>query len=178
MSTGDRPAWSRVLPNISHLLCCVAKHGNKIVSIAAGIGAGGSMLFNASERKKDLGLLLMRLGLAALLLLNALPELLSGPFFWRSAGAILPFADIGLPTRVIGMTVLILEVLGALGLFSGYLFRMACAVLGTIFGLYCLNYYRMDDPTMMQWSMGLTGVCLGLIFTGPGRYAFSVKFTR
>jgi uncharacterized membrane protein YphA (DoxX/SURF4 family) len=135
-------------------------------------------LFNAPERKKDIGLLFMRLGLTALLLLNALPKLSGGPFFWRSAGAMLSFADIGLATRLIGLTVLILEILGAVCLFCGYLFRSACAVLGMIFGLYCFYYYRMDYSTMMHWSLGLTGVCLGLIFTGPGRYALAVKFTR
>jgi len=136
------------------------------------------MFFNSQERKRDFGLLAMRLGLAAMLLLHALPKLFAGQHLWQRVGTMVAFADIGLPSGLIGLVFLVLETLGGVSLVFGYLFRVSCTLLFAIFGAYCFNYYRIGTQTLMQWSLGLTAVYLGLICTGPGRYAIAVKLKK
>jgi hypothetical protein len=48
-------------------------------------------MFNSQDRKIHFGLLIMRLGLTAVLLLHALPKLFAGAHSWESAGTSLGF---------------------------------------------------------------------------------------
>jgi len=136
------------------------------------------MLFNSQERKISFGLLVMRIGLATVLLIRSAPKLFSGSAQWKSVGTTLNYLQIGMSLEVLGFTVLLLEGLGALSLLSGYLFRICCIVLTVLFGFYCFNYFSIGYKTLMLFSLGLTTVFIGLINTGPGRYAVAVKLEK
>jgi putative oxidoreductase len=136
------------------------------------------MLFNSQERKISFGLLLMRIGLAAMLLIHALPKLIGGSPQWAQFGNTLNYLQLGLPLKVIGLTALIVESVGGLSLLSGYLFRTCCTILAVLFCFYCLNYFKINYRTLTLFSLGLTTVFLGFINTGPGRYAVAVKLEK
>ena len=137
------------------------------------------MVFGNQERKINFGLLMMRLGLTAVLLLHSLPKLFGGSSVWKSVGTTLDFLHMGLPQEFFGFVILLLEALGAISFVFGYFFRTACTILFILFGLYFLNY--LSNPgyqTMMLWSFGLAAVFFGLIYVGPGRYAIAVKLEK
>jgi len=136
------------------------------------------MFFNTQDRKIHFGLLFMRIGLAALLLLHALPKLLAGMNAWKSVGTTLAFINIGVPESFLGLTILALEALGGISLVFGYFFRVGCVILFIIFGLYAFNFFMIEYNTLTLWSLGLVAVFFGLIFTGPGRYAIAVKLEK
>jgi putative oxidoreductase len=135
-------------------------------------------MFGSQERKNNFGLLIMRLGLAAVLLVHSLPKLVSGANAWQGAGKALNFISLGAPESFIGLIFLLLGTLGAVSLLVGYFFRIACLLLFIVFGLYFFNYFSIGYQTLMLWSAGLAAVFLGLVFVGPGRYAIAVKLER
>lgn len=136
------------------------------------------MFFNAQDRKKDLGLLIMRLGLAAVLLWHSVPKLIGGAPAWKSVGTTLDFINLGLPVSFMGLLSLTLETLCSVSLIFGYLFRLSSGVLFVLLLLYSFNYFNVAYKTLMMWSLALTTVFLGLVFAGPGRYSLAAKFQR
>jgi len=135
-------------------------------------------VFISQDRQTNSGLLIMRLGLAAVLLIHSLPKLFAGSPSWQSVGTTLDFINVGVPAAVLGFIMLLLESLGAVSLMFGYFFRIACIVLFIIFGLYFFNYLRIDYRTLMLWSAGLAAVFFGLIYVGPGRYTIALKLEK
>ena len=138
------------------------------------------MMFTSQERKMNFGLLFMRLGLAVVLLIHALPKLFGGTAAWKKFWMSLEFESIGLPGAIMGLTILLIESITALCLLSGYFFRVACALLSFLYGLYFFGYfyYKSGYVTLTLWSLGLAVVFFGLIYIGPGRYAVSVKLEK
>ena len=135
-------------------------------------------MFGSQDRRTNFGLLIMRLGLAAVLLVHSLPKLFAGSHAWQGLGTMLGFFNIGVSASILGITILLLEALGAVSLLSGFFFRIACIVMFILFGLYFYNYFSIGYQTLMLWSSGIAAVFLGLFFTGPGRYAFAVRLEQ
>jgi len=135
-------------------------------------------MFGSQERKNNFGLLIMRLGLAAALLVHSLPTLIAGEAAWQSLGRTLNFINLGVPQTLLGFSFLLLAALGGVSLLFGYFFRIACMVLFILFGLYFFNYFSIGYKSLMLWSVGLAAVFLGLVFVGPGRYAIAVKLEK
>ena len=135
-------------------------------------------MFTSQDRQTNFGLLIIRLGLAAVLLFHALPKLFAGSGSWQSVGTTLGFINLGMPETILGLVMLLMETLGAVSLMFGYFFRIACIILLIIFGLYFFNYFRIGYQTLMLWSAGLAAVFLGLIYVGPGKYSIAVKLEK
>ena len=136
------------------------------------------MFFNSQERKINFGLLVMRVGLAIILLIHSMPGLTGGAAHWKRIGTGLSFINIGLPPEAIGFVMMLLETLGALSLLFGYLFRPFSVVLAVLYCLYFFNYYNIGYRTLMLYSLSLASVFLGFANTGPGRYAIAVKLEK
>ena len=135
-------------------------------------------MFGSQEQKNNVGLLIMRLGLAAALLTHCLPKLIGGSSAWQSVGTMLAFINVGVPPTILGLCILLIEALGAVSLLFGYFFRIACIVLFILFGLYFYNYLSIGYQTLMLWSIGIAVVFMGLFFIGPGRYALTLKLEK
>ena len=69
-------------------------------------------MFISQDRQTNSGLLIMRLGLAAVLLIHSLPKLFAGSHSWQSVGTMLDFINIGAPA-ILGFVMLLLEAFGA-----------------------------------------------------------------
>jgi putative oxidoreductase len=130
---------------------------------------------NTSERQLNSGILVMRLGIAAMLLMHAVPRLMGGSRTWALAGKEMRFLQGDVQSHIAGLILLIVEVLAGLGLLSGYLFRVSAALTAGLYGMYFLNYYAIGYRTLMWYAAALTCVCIGLLLSGPGRFAVSVK---
>ncbi|MDY6791312.1 MAG: DoxX family protein [Thermodesulfobacteriota bacterium] len=136
------------------------------------------MFYNSQERKINFGLLVMRVGLAVILLIHSMPGLIGGAAYWKKIGTGLSFINIGLPPEAIGFIMMLLESLGALSLLFGYLFRPFSIVLAILYCLYFFNYYNIGYRTLMLYSLSLASVFIGFVNTGPGRYAIAVKLEK
>ena len=98
------------------------------------------MLFSSQERRISFGLLLMRIGLATVLMIHSLPRLFGGAAQWKSVGTALNYANAGIPVEILGFAVSLLESLAGVSLLSGYLFRTSCIAMTVIFGFYFFRF--------------------------------------
>jgi putative oxidoreductase len=132
----------------------------------------------AGERQSNLGLLLMRLGIAVTLLVYALPKLLGGPPMWIQVGQDLRYLQADFPSQIVGLVLLVIQVLGSVGLITGGLFRISTALLSVIYSLHFLNFISIGYRTLPLYAAALACVCIGLMITGPGRFAVAVKIEK
>ena len=132
----------------------------------------------ASERQSNLGLLIIRLGIAVTLLVYALPRLLGGTRMWVQAGQELRFLQADFPYQIVGLVLLVIQVIGSLGLITGGLFRISTALLSVVYALRFLDFLSVGYKTLPLYSAALTCVCIGLMIAGPGRFAVAVKIEK
>lgn len=132
----------------------------------------------ANERQLNLGLLLMRLGIAATLLFYALPKLLGGGRMWVQAGKDLRFLPGDFPFQVVGLILLLVQSLASLGMITGALFRISTVALASVYGLYFINFISVGYKTLPLYAAALACVCIGLMITGPGRFSVAVKIEK
>jgi uncharacterized membrane protein YphA (DoxX/SURF4 family) len=130
---------------------------------------------NTSERQVNTGLLLIRLGLAASQLIYAIPRLIDGTRAWSAVGKEMRFLHADLSAQVVGGAILIIEALASLGLITGYIFRLSTLLLAGVYGLYFFNFINEGYKTLPLYAGALACVCIGLMLSGPGRFAVSVK---
>ena len=136
-------------------------------------------MFDSQDRKLYSGLLMMHLGVAAVLLLHALPKLFDGACKWKSVGLDLNSINVGLPPVVFGFGILLLEASGAVSFVFGYFLRTACTILFILFALCSFIYFQKPGyDTLMLWSLGPAAVLFGLIYAGPRHYAAAVKLRK
>jgi len=132
----------------------------------------------AGERQSNLGLLLIRLGIAVTLLVYALPKLLGGSPMWIQVGRDLHYLQADFPSQIVGLVLLVIQVLGSVGLITGGLFRISSALLSVVYGLHFLNFISIGYKTLPLYAAALACVCIGLMITGPGRFAVAVKIEK
>lgn len=136
------------------------------------------MLFNQQERRISFGLLIMRLGLAAVLFVYSIPKLINGASSWATVGKNISFINTGLPLEALGLILLMLKLIGGICLISGYFFRSANILMTVIYTLYFISYFNAGYKTILLYTAGFVAVFFGLIYIGPGRYAVSVKIEK
>lgn len=129
----------------------------------------------ASERQMNTGLLLMRLGIAASQLFYALPRMIDGTRAWSLVGREMRFLSADISAQLVGGIILGIEILASLGLVTGYLFRISATLLAAVYGLYFFNFINEGYKTLPLYAGALACVCIGLLFSGPGRFAVAVK---
>ncbi|MBT8341856.1 MAG: hypothetical protein HKP58_07305 [Desulfatitalea sp.] len=127
------------------------------------------------ERQIHSGLLFIRLGIAASLFTHAVPRLIDGAQTWRLVGGEMPFSHPDLPAHVVGLVVLVVQSLAGLSLLTGYFFRMGAVLLTLVYSLYFFNFVNVGYKTLPLYAGALACVCIGLLLSGPGRFAVSVK---
>ncbi len=136
-------------------------------------------MFNSQERKISFGLLIMRVGLAAMLLGYTLPKLIAGSQQWSKFGALFNHVSLGIPLEILGLAALILQAIGGVSLLTGYLFRICSTVLAVLYGFLGLNYFNQPGyHTLTLFSLGYAVMFIGLVNTGPGRYAVALKLEK
>lgn len=131
-----------------------------------------------SERRLNIGLLIMRLGMAASLLVYALPKLIGGTQMWIHVGKGLRFLQADLSAQVVGCTLLIIETLASLGLITGAFFRISAVMLASVYSLYFISFMSRGYQTLPLYAAALACVCVSYLFTGPGRFVVAVKIEQ
>ncbi len=133
------------------------------------------MIFKTQPQKINLGLLFMRIGLAAGLLFYAVPKLFGRASLWAGVGKSFAVINPGIPVKTLGMIILILECCNAIFLISGYFFRTACMLQMVLYSFFFWGFMNSGFQVLPIYAFGLISVFLGLLFIGPGGYVISVK---
>jgi putative oxidoreductase len=131
---------------------------------------------NLSTYQKDLGLLILRVGIGVMFIFHAIPKLLGGPAGWEGLAQFgLPFLPEGFISIAFGFAAMAVELLGGLALALGKFHRIACISLaGVMLVAFTTKIGSVtgigDFAKNAGWPLELLIVFLALFFMGPGRY--------
>ncbi len=130
------------------------------------------MLLRFLGNYRDLGLLLMRLGLGAMFVLHGYPKLLGGPDKWEARGKAMENLGIHFLPVAWGFMAALSETLGGLLLALGIAFRPACLFL--LSTMVVASALKLKGGGLMDAAhpIELGFVFLGLLFVGPGKLSF------
>ncbi len=128
------------------------------------------------DRFHDLGLLILRAGVGLVfLLIHGLPKLLDTGS-WARTGRSVSYLGINFGHQVWGFAAILAMTLGAACLVLGWLHRPAALALTVTMGVASIwKFYPFGGWDAAAYPVTMTVVCLGLLFTGPGKFALQGK---
>ena len=121
---------------------------------------------------KNVGLLIMRLGLGVCFILHGYPKIASGPGTWEKLGGAMATVGVSFAPAFWGFMAALTESAGGILLCLGFYFRPAVLFLA-ITMLVALNMHVAGGDPFRTYShaLELAIVFLGLLFVGPGRFS-------
>ena len=123
-------------------------------------------------RYTNLGLLLMRVGIGAMMIVHGYPKLLGGPEKWTKLGVSMENLNIHVYPTFFGFMAAAAEALGGLLLILGLAFRPAAFLLLFTMVVAAVSHFaKGDEIGKASHAIELAFVFLGFFFIGPGRYS-------
>ncbi len=125
---------------------------------------------------KNIGLLIMRLGLGVMLMYHGYPKLLGGPAKWNEIGGAMKYIGISFIPSFWGFLAAATETFGGFLLVLGLAFRPVCLLLAFTMLIASIMHLKSGDGLMTaSHAIELGIVFLGLSFVGPGKYSVDKK---
>lgn len=133
-------------------------------------------IFENLLKYKNLGLLIIRIGLGVMFIYHGAPKLAGGPEHWEKLGGAMKVVGISFAPAFWGFMAAIIETFGGLLLMIGLAFRPVCLLLVINLVVAALMH--------LSKGAGLEGAAhaiedaimfLGLVFIGPGIYSVDKK---
>ena len=128
-------------------------------------------------QSKDLGLLVLRVGIGIMFIFHGLPKLMGGPEGWEGLAQYgLPLLPEGLISIIFGLFAVIAELGGGVLLVLGMYTRIACLALIATMAVAMTTHLGEvtgigNFAKTLGWTIELIVVFTALLFTGPGRFA-------
>lgn len=128
---------------------------------------------------KDVGLLVLRLGLGGMFIWHGWPKISGGPEMWAKLGGAMTFLGVSFMPEFWGFMSASAEFFGGICVVSGLFFRPACIFL-TINLAVAANMHLGKGDGLLAASHAIEDgiVFLSLSFIGPGKYALDEKLFR
>ena len=125
----------------------------------------------------DAGLFVLRVGIGALFtLVHGFPRLIGGPEKWKSVGRSMSYLEIDFAHTAWGFVAALSMTLGGLLLILGWAHRPAALALFITMSVASIwKYYPFGGWDAAAHPAALAIVCLGLLFTGPGKHSLDAK---
>jgi putative oxidoreductase len=129
-------------------------------------------IFSVLGRYTNFGLLVLRIGVGAMMIVHGYPKLIGGPDKWVKIGSAIGNFGIHSYPGFWGFMAAFSEAIGGLLVLLGLAFRPACLlIMCTMIVASVSHYYRGDDLAAMSHAVELAFVFFGLFFIGPGRFS-------
>jgi len=127
------------------------------------------------DKYRDLGLLILRLGIGAMFIYHGTPKILGGPQMWVKVGGAMAGLGITFAPSFWGFMAAFSEFGGGILLILGLAFRPACALLSITMAV--AAHMLLTKVGLLAASQAIEdGVLfLSLILIGPGKYSFDEK---
>ena len=131
------------------------------------------------EKHRDLGLLILRVGIGISFMFHGLPKLLAGPEMWAQLGGALGLMGIHFAPTFMGLVAALSEFVGGFLLVIGLFSRTASFfMLNTLIVATIMHLKLGDDFQKYSHALELAIVFLSLIFIGPGKFSLDEKFCK
>jgi len=134
------------------------------------------MIWTFLNKYRDIGLLILRLGIGGMFIFHGAPKILGGPDMWEKLGTTMGIFGIHLLPVFWGFMSSFAECFGGIFLILGFLFRPACILL-TINMIVATSMHlnRGDGLGISSHAIEDGILFLSLIFIGPGKYSLDEK---
>jgi putative oxidoreductase len=124
-----------------------------------------------TERFRDLGLLLLRVGIGAMFMGHGWPKLAGGPQRWARIGNAVSHIGIDFAHTFFGFAAAVSEFFGGLLIAVGLFFRPGCALLLSTMVMASTMHIRKGDSFTASSHAIEAAILFGaLILIGPGKY--------
>lgn len=123
-------------------------------------------------RYRDLGLLVLRVGIGAAFVLHGWPKLMGGPERWEAVGGAMGNLGVTFAPTFWGFMAAAAETGGGALVALGLMFRPACALLAFTMLVATIKHVQAGDA-FGRWSHAAESMILflGLLLVGPGRHS-------
>jgi len=130
------------------------------------------MILTSLNRFRDLGLLVLRVGLGSMFIYHGLTKLLGGPAFWAQLGMATGTLGIHFLPVFWGFMAAVAEGIGGLLLLMGLLSRPACLLM-FINMVVAASFHlgKGDGLGIASHAIEVGIVFLSLVLIGPGKYS-------
>jgi uncharacterized membrane protein YphA (DoxX/SURF4 family) len=131
--------------------------------------------FNGELMNRDSGILFFRISMGSMMILHGIMKIVGGLDFIQKLGAMPPFVPNN-PTvhLVLGVIAVLFEIVGGLGIVTGFRFKTACIMIIMIMipaFLYHLGNVNSFVSLMKNsWPLEIAFVFFAFFLIGPGRY--------
>ena len=134
------------------------------------------MILTFLDKHRDIGLLILRIGLGCMFLVHGFPKLFGGPERWERIGGAMGSLGITFLPAFWGFMAAISEALGGICLILGLFVRPACILLTiTMLVATASHLSRGDGLKGAAHAIEVGIVFLSLILIGPGKYSLDEK---
>ena len=140
-----------------------------------------NLKWSSLDRWSDLGLLIIRVGVGALFMcVHGYPRLMGGPDKWNSVGRAVSYLDIKFGYTTWGLAASLIMTFGGALLIVGLAHRPASLGLFVTMAVASIWKYFPNLGVTGGWGaadhpVAMAVVCLGLLFTGPGKYSLDAR---
>ncbi len=137
------------------------------------------MIFHKLDKYRNVGLLILRVGIGIMFMGHGIPKVLAGPEMWDKLGGALSAFGINFAPTITGFMASISESGGGLLLALGLFTRPACFFLMCTMIVATSMHLSKGDP-FVAYSHALEAAILffSLIFIGPGRFSLDQKLSK
>ena len=127
---------------------------------------------------RDVGILILRVGLGIIFMIHGFPKLAAGPEMWKGLGGAMGTLGLGFAPTFWGFMAGFAEFFGGLCLIVGVFFRLFCFLLAfTMLVATLMHLSQHQGFTQASHAMALLVVFVGLLIMGAGRFSLGEKLT-
>jgi len=130
------------------------------------------MILRFLDKYRDIGLLILRVGIGIMFMIHGLPKLTAGPEKWVMLGGTMKALGVGFAPMAWGFMAALSEFGGGLLLALGFFTRPACIfLLATMIVAAVMHISKGDPFVKYSHAMEAGTLFLSLILIGPGKYS-------
>jgi putative oxidoreductase len=133
-------------------------------------------IFDTLGKYRNTGLLVLRIGVGAMMMVHGLPKIMGGPDKWTALGGSMNVIGINFLPLFWGLMAALAEGMGGFLIILGLFFRPVNMMLAfTMLIAALVHFAKGDGWGGASHAIELGFVFLSLIFIGPGRYSVDKK---
>jgi putative oxidoreductase len=142
------------------------------IAVAGGADPRRTVMDSCSEKYRDAGLLVLRVGIGGIFVLHGYPKIAAGPEMWAQIGGAMGLVGVTFAPVFWGFMASFAEFGGGLLVALGLFTRLAAALMMiTMAVATVVHWHGNDDFGFVSHPLKCVFVFLSLLLMGPGRYA-------